>query len=197
VTPRTASVTRKTKETDITVEVNLDGSGQARISAGIPFFGHMLDHLARHSLIDITVDAKGDLEIDGHHTVEDVGLSLGQALSKAFGDKKGMTRYGFASIPMNEAIVDVSLDISGRPFMVFDADLPKSKVGEFDAELAEEFIRALVNAAGLTLHVTVRRGTNLHHVIEAMFKALARALGDAVRIDPRLAGAVPSTKGTL
>jgi imidazoleglycerol-phosphate dehydratase len=195
--PRTASVTRKTKETDITVEVNLDGSGQARISAGIPFFGHMLDHLARHSLIDITVDAKGDLEIDGHHTVEDVGLSLGQALSKAFGDKKGMTRYGFASIPMNEALVDVSLDISGRPFMVFDADLPKSKVGEFDSELAEEFIRALVNAAGLTLHVTVRRGTNLHHVIEAMFKALARALGDAVRIDPRLAGAVPSTKGTL
>jgi imidazoleglycerol-phosphate dehydratase len=195
--PRTASVTRKTKETDISVEVNLDGSGQGRISAGIPFFGHMLDHLARHSLIDITVDAKGDLEIDGHHTVEDVGLSLGQALSKAFGDKKGMTRYGFASIPMNEALVDVSLDISGRPFMVFDAELPKSKVGEFDSELAEEFIRALVNAAGLTLHVTVRRGANLHHVIEAMFKALARALGDAVRIDPRLAGAVPSTKGSL
>lgn len=195
--PRTASVTRKTKETDITVEVNLDGSGQGRINAGIPFFGHMLDHLARHSLIDITVDAKGDLEIDGHHTVEDVGLSLGQALSKAFGDKKGMTRYGFASIPMNEALVDVSLDISGRPFMVFDADLPKSKVGEFDSELAEEFIRALVNAAGLTLHVTVRRGSNLHHVIEAMFKALARALGDAVRIDPRLAGAIPSTKGSL
>ena len=194
---RTSSVTRKTKETDITVEVNLDGSGQSRINAGIPFFGHMLDHLARHSLIDITVDAKGDLEIDGHHTVEDAGLSLGQALSKAFGDKKGMTRYGFASIPMNEALVDVSLDISGRPFMVFDADLPKSKVGEFDSELAEEFIRALVNAAGLTLHVTVRRGTNLHHVIEAMFKALARALGDAVRIDPRLAGAVPSTKGSL
>lgn len=194
---RTASVTRKTKETDITVEVNLDGSGQSRINAGIPFFGHMLDHLARHSLIDITLDAKGDLEIDGHHTVEDAGLSLGQALSKAFGDKKGMTRYGFASIPMNEALVDVSLDISGRPFLVFEADLPKSKVGEFDAELAEEFIRALVNAAGLTLHVTVRRGTNLHHVIEAMFKALARALGDAVRIDPRLAGAVPSTKGSL
>lgn len=195
--PRTASVTRKTKETDITVEVNLDGSGQSRINAGIPFFGHMLDHLARHSLIDITVDAKGDLEIDGHHTVEDIGLSLGQALSKASGDKKGMTRYGFASIPMNEALVDMSLDISGRPFLVFDADLPKSKVGEFDAELAEEFIRALVNAAGLTLHVTVRRGTNLHHVIEAMFKALARALGDAVRIDPRLGGAVPSTKGSL
>jgi len=195
--PRTASVTRKTKETDISVEVNLDGSGQSRINAGIPFFGHMLDHLARHSLIDITVDAKGDLEIDGHHTVEDVGLSLGQALSKAFGDKRGMTRYGFASIPMNEALVDVSLDISGRPFMVFDAELPKSKVGEFDSELAEEFIRALVNAAGLTLHVTVRRGANLHHVIEAMFKALARALGDAVRIDPRLAGAVPSTKGSL
>ncbi len=194
---RTASVTRKTKETDITVEVNLDGSGQSRINAGIPFFGHMLDHLARHSLIDITLDAKGDLEIDGHHTVEDAGLSLGQALSKAFGDKKGMTRYGFASIPMNEALVDVSLDISGRPFLVFDAELPKSKVGEFDAELAEEFIRALVNAAGLTLHVTVRRGSNLHHVIEAMFKALARALGDAVRIDPRLAGAVPSTKGSL
>lgn len=195
--PRTASVTRKTKETDISVEVNLDGSGQSRINAGIPFFGHMLDHLSRHSLIDMTVEANGDLEVDGHHTVEDVGLSLGQALAKAFGDKKGMTRYGFASIPMNEALVDVSLDISGRPFMVFDADLPKSKVGEFDSELAEEFIRALVNAAGLTLHVTVRRGSNLHHVIEAMFKALARALGDAVRIDPRLAGAVPSTKGSL
>ena len=195
--PRTANVTRKTKETDITVEVNLDGSGQSRINAGIPFFAHMLDHLSRHSLIDMMVDAKGDLEIDGHHTVEDVGLSLGQALTKAFGDKSGMTRYGFASIPMNEALVDVSLDISGRPFMVFDADLPKSKIGEFDSELAEEFLRALVNAAGLTLHITVRRGTNLHHVIEAIFKALARALGDAVRIDPRLAGAVPSTKGAL
>lgn len=195
--PRTASLTRKTNETDISVEVNLDGSGKSRINAGIPFFNHMLDHLARHSLIDITVEATGDLEIDGHHTVEDVGLTLGQALAKAFGDKKGMTRYGFASIPMNEALVDVSLDISGRPFLVFEAELPKSRVGEFDAELAEEFMRALSNSAGLTLHITGRRGTNLHHVIEAMFKALARALGEAVRIDPRLAGAVPSTKGSL
>jgi len=194
---RTASVKRKTKETDITVEIDLDGDGAGTRNTGVPFFDHMLDHLSRHSLIDLTVKASGDLAIDGHHTVEDVGLTLGQALARGLGDKKGIVRYGSASIPMNEALVEVSLDISGRPFCVFESPPLTGKVGEFDAELAEEFVRALANSAGLTLHLTVRRGSNLHHVIEAMFKALARALGQAVRLDPRLEGVTPSTKGVL
>ncbi|MBI4664784.1 MAG: imidazoleglycerol-phosphate dehydratase HisB [Nitrospinae bacterium] len=194
---RTANITRKTNETDITVELDLDGSGKSAHNTGIPFFDHMLDHLARHSLIDMSVSAKGDIQIDGHHTVEDVGLTLGMALVNALGDKKGINRYGFASVPLNEALVEASLDISGRPFCVFEAELPKGKVGEFDAELAEEFVRAFVNAAGITLHITARHGTNLHHVIEAMFKAVARALGHAVEKNPRLEGIVPSTKGVL
>ena len=194
---RSSKVTRKTKETNVEAVVNLDGTGDGFFSVGVPFFEHMLDHLSKHSLIDIRVEAEGDLHIDGHHTVEDVGICLGEALAKSWGDKKGITRYGFASIPMNEALVEASLDISGRPFCVFEASLPKGKVGDFDVELAEEFIRALVNSAGLTLHVCVRRGTNLHHIVEAMFKAVARALGEAVKPDPRLAGAIPSTKGVL
>ncbi|VAX23413.1 Imidazoleglycerol-phosphate dehydratase [hydrothermal vent metagenome] len=194
---RTATISRTTKETDITIEVELDGSGENSVDTGIPFFDHMLDHLSKHSLIDITVSAKGDLEIDGHHTVEDIGLALGQAFGKAWGDKKGMTRYGFASIPMNESLVEVSLDISGRPYCVFEASIPKGKVGEFDVELAEEFVRAFINSAQITCHIAVRRGTNLHHIVEAMFKALARALGQAVKLDPRIEGVAPSTKGLL
>lgn len=194
---RKSKITRKTKETDILVEINLDGTGEGAIKTGVPFFDHMLDHLSKHSLIDIRIQAEGDTHIDGHHTVEDVGLALGKAIMEALGDKKGITRYGFASIPMNEALVEASLDISGRPYCIFDASLPKGKIGEFDTELAEEFIRALANSAGLTLHVQARRGTNLHHVVEAMFKALARALGQAISPDPRLEGAVPSTKGVL
>lgn len=195
--PRTAKVNRKTKETDILIEVDLDGTGEGIISTGVPFFDHMLDHLSRHSLIDMKINAKGDIHIDGHHTVEDVGLTLGQALTQAWGDKKGMTRYGFASVPMNEALAETSLDISGRPFCVFEAPGLAGKIGEFDAELAEEFIRALANAAGLTVHVEVRRGANSHHIVEAMFKALARALGEAVRLDPRISNVIPSTKGVL
>lgn len=194
---RTATVSRKTNETDIIVEVDLDGQGENSVETGIPFFDHMLDHLSKHSLIDINIKAKGDIEVDGHHTVEDVGLLLGEALGKAWDDKKGMTRYGFASIPMNEALVEVSLDVSGRPFCVMDSSLPKGKVGEFDVELAEEFLRALANSAKLTIHISIRRGTNAHHIVEAMFKAAARALGQAVRLDPRLEGVIPSTKGSL
>lgn len=194
---RNAKTARKTKETDIKVELDLDGSGEGKADTGIPFFDHMLDHLRRHSLIDLDIEAEGDTQVDGHHTVEDVGLALGEALARAWGDKKGITRYGFASIPMNEALVEASVDISGRPFLVFEADLPKGKVGDFDVELAEEFLRALSNSAGVTLHVLARRGSNMHHVIEAVFKAVARALGQAVRLDPRLENAIPSTKGTL
>lgn len=194
---RTARVARKTNETDITVTCDLDGTGAGRRTTGIPFFDHMLDHLARHSLIDLTVNAKGDVEIDGHHTVEDVALTIGQALTEALADKKGIVRYGFASIPMNETLAEASLDISGRPYCVFTVDLPKGKAGDFDVELAEEFFRGFANAAGLTLHLTVRQGTNLHHIVEALFKATARALGEAVRLDPRIAGIVPSTKGAL
>ncbi|VAX21574.1 Imidazoleglycerol-phosphate dehydratase [hydrothermal vent metagenome] len=194
---RSAKISRKTNETDIKVELDLDGSGKNSIDTGIPFFDHMLDHLSKHSMIDLNVAAKGDLEVDGHHTVEDVGLSLGEALLAALGDKAGITRYGHAAVPMNEALAEVTIDISGRPYCVFEASLPTGKVGEFDVELAEEFMRAIVNSAKITVHITVSRGTNLHHMVEAMFKAFARALGEAVRPDVRLKGAVPSTKGSL
>ncbi|MDH5757333.1 MAG: imidazoleglycerol-phosphate dehydratase HisB [Nitrospinota bacterium] len=194
---RTAKIARKTNETQITVEVRLNGSGKGSAATGVPFFDHMLDHLRVHSMIDITVNAKGDVEVDGHHTVEDVGICLGKAMAEALGEKKGITRYGAASIPMNEALAEVSLDISGRPFVVFESPRLSGKVGEFDVELAEEFIRAFANSAGLTIHVNVRAGTNLHHIVEAIFKAVARALGQAVAPDPRLGDAAPSTKGVL
>jgi len=194
---RVARVSRKTKETEITVEMNLDGAGRGSASTGVPFFDHMLDHLRVHSMIDMTIDAKGDVEVDGHHTVEDVGICLGKAVAEALGEKKGITRYGAASIPMNETLAEVSLDVSGRPFVVFQTPRLAGKVGEFDVELAEEFIRAFANSAGLTIHVNVRSGTNLHHMVEAIFKALARALGQAVYPDPRLEGVAPSTKGIL
>ncbi|MDH5511403.1 MAG: imidazoleglycerol-phosphate dehydratase HisB [Nitrospinota bacterium] len=194
---RAAKIARKTRETEITVEVNLDGSGKGSATTGVPFFDHMLDHLRVHSMIDMTVNAKGDVEVDGHHTVEDVGICLGKALAESLAEKKGITRYGAASIPMNETLAEVSLDVSGRPFVVFQAPKLAGKVGEFDVELAEEFIRALANSGGLTIHVNVRAGTNMHHIVEAIFKALARALGQAVCPDPRLGGAVPSTKEVL
>jgi imidazoleglycerol-phosphate dehydratase len=194
---RQAAVTRKTKETDITVSVDLDGTGRSAVSTGVGFFDHMLDQIARHSLIDLTVKAEGDLHIDFHHTVEDVGIALGQAIRQALGDCRGITRYADVHLPMDEALTRVAVDISGRPFLVFDAQFSRDKIGEFDTELVEEWFRAFAFNAGITLHVTCLYGTNNHHIAESAFKGLARALGAAVAIDPRRADAVPSTKGSL
>jgi imidazoleglycerol-phosphate dehydratase len=194
---RTGAVSRKTKETDVSVEVNLDGQGRAEIGTGIGFLDHMLDLLARHSCIDITVKAKGDLHIDQHHTTEDVGIALGQAVKQALGDMKGITRYADVHTPMDEALTRVAIDISGRPFLVFSAEFARDKVGAFDTELVEEWFRAFAMNAGVTLHVETLYGTNDHHISESCFKGLARALRTAVAIDPRAAGEVPSTKGTL
>ena len=193
---RKGSVTRKTKETEITVGVDIDGDGAASVTTGIGFFDHMLDLFARHGLIDLVVKAKGDLDVDAHHTVEDVGIALGQALLEALGDKRGITRIAGAAVPMDESLARVTLDISGRPFLRFDAQFTAEKIGAFDSELTEDFLRALSVHAGLNLHVTVPYGGNSHHICEAVFKALARALRAAVAIDPREKG-VPSTKGTL
>ena len=194
---RSASVKRTTKETDIEVAVDLDGRGTSSISTGIGFFDHMLDLLARHSRIDITVKAKGDLHIDHHHTTEDVGIALGQAVKKAAGDLKGITRYADVHLPMDEALARVVIDVSGRPFLVFKAKFGRDKVGAFDTELVQEWFQAFAMNAGITLHVEVLYGTNDHHIAEACFKGLARALRAAVAIDPRAANEVPSTKGTL
>ncbi|VBB05868.1 imidazoleglycerol-phosphate dehydratase signature 2 [Lucifera butyrica] len=193
---RSAEVTRKTAETDITVELSLEGRGTAAVRTGIGFLDHMLTLWARHGLFDITVEAQGDLYIDGHHTTEDTGIVLGQALNRALGDRQGIRRYGTAFVPMDEALAMVAVDISGRPFLVFDAALPAGRIGEFDTELVEEFLRALAVHAGLTLHVRLLAGKNAHHIVEAIFKALGRALAEASRIDERIAG-VLSTKGTL
>ena len=193
---RTASLSRDTKETRIKVSVNLDGTGTGTIGTGVGFFDHMLDHVARHGLFDLDVKADGDLNIDPHHTVEDVGICLGRAFLQAVGEPKGLTRYGHAVVPMDEALVEVTVDFSGRPFLVFSADLAKARVGEFDAELAEEFLRAFTVQSRMTVHVDLRYGKNLHHCIEAMFKALGRALRQAVTLDPRVQS-VPSTKGML
>lgn len=193
---RTATVERVTGETAVTVSLNLDGSGQTQVATGIGFFDHMLILLGKHGLFDLAIEAKGDLFVDGHHTVEDTGIVLGQALAKTLGDKGGIKRYGTAYVPMDEALASVSLDISGRPYLVFDAVLPGERVGQFDSELAEEFFRALSIHAGLTLHVRLLSGKNTHHIIEAMFKALGRALNDATRQDDRIKG-VMSTKGML
>lgn len=194
---RTAKEARTTNETNITVEIDLDGSGSSDIKTGIPFFEHMLDQLSRHSLIDMNINAKGDTQIDGHHTVEDVGIVLGTAFAKALGDKSGIRRYANVAVPMNETLVETAIDISGRPYCVFTSTELGGKVGEFDVELAEEFLRAFCNGAGITAHITVVRGGNMHHVVEAIFKSLARALGDAVCIDKRREGIIPSTKGAL
>jgi len=194
---RTAGKSRKTNETEITVKVNLDGTGLSSVNTGVGFFDHMLTHLARHGLFDLEITAKGDLHIDAHHTVEDVGICLGQVFLEAMGAPKGIRRFGHAVVPMDEALAEAAVDISGRPFLHFDADLiPGAKVGDFDAELAEEFLRAFAINARITLHVVLRYGKNTHHNVEVIFKAVARALRSAYENDPRVEG-VPSTKGVL
>jgi imidazoleglycerol-phosphate dehydratase len=194
---RTVSLARKTLETDITLTLSLDGSGKADIATGIGFLDHMLTALARHALFDLTLRATGDLHIDFHHTTEDVGIVLGQAVAQALGDKRGITRFGQALVPMDEALAEVAIDISGRPFLAWDVAFAQPKVGEMDTELFEEFFRAFAFNALLTLHVVRRAGQNAHHVAEACFKATARALRTAVMVDPRIGDVVPSTKGAL
>ena len=194
---RTASLSRKTRETDINVEVTLDGSGKSEISTGVGFFDHMLDQIARHSLIDLKIQAKGDLHIDFHHTVEDVGIALGQAIRQALGDMKGITRYADVHLPMDETLTRVAIDVSGRAFLVFRTEFHTPKIGEFDTQLVREFFQAFAMNAGLTLHVETLYGINDHHISESCFKGLARALRIAVSIDERQSGRVPSTKGTL
>lgn len=194
---RTASITRATKETQIRLSVDLDGTGKASIATGVGFFDHMLDLLARHSRIDMEIEAKGDLHIDFHHTVEDVGIALGQAVKAALGDMRGVTRYASLHLPMDETLTRVALDISGRPFLVFRTEFAAAKIGEFDTELVREFFQAFAINAGLTLHVETLYGANAHHIAESCFKGLARALRAAVAIDPAAAGEIPSTKGSL
>ena len=194
---RTATVARKTAETDITATLSLDGTGQARIATGIGFLDHMLHALARHALLDLDLVATGDLHIDFHHTTEDCGIVLGQALARALGDKRGIRRYGHSILPMDEALAEAALDISARPFLAWSVPFARPKVGEMDTELFEEFFRAFAFNAGITLHVTLKAGTNAHHVAEACFKAVARALRMALEPDPRTPGAIPSTKGRL
>lgn len=194
---RRATIARTTSETAIRLTLALDGAGTADIATGIGFLDHMLTALARHALVDLSVAAQGDLHIDFHHTTEDVGIVLGQAIRQALGDKRGIRRFGHALVPMDEALAEAAIDISGRPFLAWSVPFARPKIGEFDTELVEEFFRALAFNAGITLHVTLKAGTNAHHVAEACFKAVARALRMAVEPDPRAAGAIPSTKGTL
>jgi imidazoleglycerol-phosphate dehydratase len=194
---RKADIRRTTKETDVEVAIDLDGTGAAEIATGIGFFDHMLDLLARHARIDMKVKAKGDLHIDHHHTTEDVGIALGQAVKRALGDMRGVTRYADVHLPMDEALTRVAIDISGRPFLVFKATFSRDKVGEFDTELVREWFQAFAMNAGITLHVETLYGSNDHHIAESCFKGLARALRLAVAIDPRASGEVPSTKGRL
>ncbi len=196
-TGRRASVSRSTKETSIAVSVDLDGKGASKISTGVGFFDHMLDQLSRHSLIDMTVEAKGDLHIDDHHTVEDTGIALGQAIAKALGERRGICRYASIDLAMDETLTRAALDVSGRPFLVWQVDFSAPKIGTFDTELVREFFQALAQNAGITLHVTNHYGANNHHIAETCFKAVARALRVAVEHDPRQEGAIPSTKGTL
>jgi imidazoleglycerol-phosphate dehydratase len=194
---RTASVERKTKETSIRVAVNLDGSGQYRVATGIGFLDHMLEQLSRHSLMDLEVEAKGDLHIDFHHTTEDVAICIGEAVGKALGERKGIVRYGSAKIPMDETLTEVAIDLSNRPYLIWKVSLSKPKLGEMDTELFKEWFQAFAQSAGATLHVWNQYGENNHHIVESCFKGLARALRQAVEIDPRKADAVPSTKGVL
>lgn len=194
---RTATVTRATAETDISVEINLDGSGVYDNQTGVGFFDHMLDQLSRHALIDMTIHATGDLHIDDHHTVEDTGIALGQALAQAIGDKRGIRRYGECHLPMDDAQVRCALDLSGRAFLVWGLELPTQKIGNFDCELVREFFQAFATHGGITLHIDQLHGFNSHHIVEAAFKAVARALRSAIETDPRKSDAVPSTKGTL
>ncbi len=194
---RKAEISRKTTETALSVAVNLDGTGHYDIKTGVGFFDHMMEQLARHSLIDIALEAKGDLHIDDHHTVEDSGIALGQALAKALGDRKGIRRYGSCDLPMDECLSRCALDVSGRAFLVFNVEFPTQKIGSFDTELVREWFQAFTMNAGITLHLENVYGANSHHIAESCFKALARALRDALEIDPRQANRVPSTKGTL
>ena len=194
---RQARVERKTKETEITVQLGLDGTGASKVKTPIPFFSHMLEAWSKHGLIDLAVEAQGDVVVDQHHTVEDVGIVLGQALKQALGDKKGIVRFGTGTIPMDETLVSAAVDCSGRPFLVFNVPVARSRVSNFDLDLLQEFFRALAFNAEITLHVTMHYGHNLHHITEAVFKAVGRALAQATRHDPRIAGILPSTKGTL
>jgi imidazoleglycerol-phosphate dehydratase len=194
---RTASIERNTLETQITVSVNLDGTGQAKFDTGVPFLEHMMDQIARHGLIDLEIIAKGDLHIDAHHTVEDIGITLGQAFAKAVGDKKGIRRYGHAYVPLDEALSRVVLDLSGRPGIEFNVDFVRSTIGEFDVDLFHEFFQGFINHALVTLHVDNLRGHNAHHQAETVFKAFGRALRMALEVDPRMGEVIPSTKGSL
>jgi imidazoleglycerol-phosphate dehydratase len=194
---RTASITRNTLETQISATVNLDGKGTARLDTGVPFLDHMLDQVARHGMIDLEIAAKGDLHIDAHHTVEDIGITLGQAVAKAVGDRKGIRRFGHAYVPLDEALSRVVIDFSGRPGLEFHVEFVRAMIGEFDVDLVHEFFQGFVNHALVTLHVDNLRGANAHHQAETVFKAFGRALRMAVEADPRAPGAVPSTKGTL
>ncbi len=193
---RTSEVARKTSETDISLKINIDGEGQYNVETKVGFFNHMLELFSRHSLIDLDLNCDGDIEVDCHHTVEDVGIALGQAIEKALGDKKSITRYGTFYVPMDETLVMVSLDISGRPYLYYDLDLPAFQIGNYDVEMTEEFFRAVAQHAGLTLHIKLLHGKNTHHIIEAAFKAFGRALNIACSINERYKG-VPSTKGML
>jgi imidazoleglycerol-phosphate dehydratase len=194
---RTATVKRKTRETDVSATVNIDGSGKSAVATGIGFFDHMLEQVARHSLMDITVKARGDLHVDQHHTVEDVGIALGKAVRQALGDMKGIGRFADVHLPMDEALTRVAIDVSGRPHLVWKVGFSRARIGTFDTELVREFFQALAQNAGLTLHVETLSGRNNHHIAETCFKALARALRAAVAIDPRQANRIPSTKGRL
>jgi imidazoleglycerol-phosphate dehydratase len=194
---RTATITRKTHETDIAVTLTLDGTGQSRTSTGVGFFDHMLDQLAKHALFDLDITATGDLHIDDHHTVEDVGIALGQALTRALGDKRGIRRYGHFTLAMDDAQIACALDLSARPYLICNLPMPTAKIGTFDTELVREFLQALSTHGGITLHIDLKHGFNSHHIAEAAFKALAKSLRMAVEPDPRAAGEIPSTKGAL
>ena len=194
---RLATITRKTTETSVSVSVSLDGTGTYDMKTGVGFFDHMMEQLARHSLIDMKIEAKGDLHIDDHHTVEDCGIALGQAVAKALGDRKGIKRYASADLPMDETLTRCAIDVSGRPFLVFKVNFPRQKIGNFDTELVREWFQAFAMNSGITLHIENAYGENAHHIAESCFKALARALRVAIEIDPRQANVIPSTKGTL
>ncbi len=194
---RQAEIIRNTLETQVTVRLDLDGNGQGKFATGVPFLDHMLDQIARHGLIDLDVQAVGDLHIDAHHTVEDIGITIGQALAKAWGDKKGLTRYGHSYVPLDEALSRVVIDLSGRPGLEFDVPFTRAMIGQFDVDLVNEFFQGLVNHAGITLHIDNLRGVNAHHQAETVFKGFGRALRMAATPDPRMAGAMPSTKGSL
>ena len=194
---RQGEITRNTLETQVRVKLDLDGTGQARLASGVGFLDHMLDQIARHGMLDLEVEAKGDLHIDAHHTVEDIGITLGQAIARAIGDKKGLRRYGHAYVPLDEALSRVVIDLSGRPGLVFKVEFTRAMIGEFDVDLVREFFQGLVNHAAISVHIDNLRGDNAHHQAETLFKAFGRALRMATEVDPRAAGAVPSTKGSL